>query len=166
MCFYPFLRAIISNFVCCPFTFQKTDMKKSNTQLSASKGNSSPPKKRVRKQLTTKCCRRTLPAPTGVKKARIEHPVSPNLNFKSTKDRPPTPFPQFVCNSPNYCPVSPVYCPTSPAYPPTSPPYVPTSPSYSSVSSTSLSDLDTKFLELPSLWEKEDFFGSSDESDY
>ena len=140
-------------------------MKNSNYNLPSSNDNSLLKKKRVRKQLATKCCRRTPPAPVGVKKPRIERSPSPVFTFKSTKNQPPTPFPQLYCNSPNYRPISPAYCPTSPAYPPTSPPYVPTSPSYNSVSSTSLSDLDTKFPELPSLWEKEDFFGSSDESD-
>ena len=132
-------------------------MNDSNQKISFLKDISSLKKKRSRKQLTTKACRRTLPTPYGVKKPRIDPPIS--ITFKSTKDRPPTPFPQLHCTSPNYCP-------TSPAYPPTSPPYVPTSPSYNSVSSTSLSDLDTKFLELPSLTKNNDFFGSSDESDY
>ena len=147
-------------------------MKNSNYNLSSSNDNFLTDKKPVRKRLATKCCRRTSPAPVGVKKPRIERSPSPVFTFKSTKNWPPTPFPQLYCNSPNYRPISPAYFPTSPAYPPISPPYVPTSPSYNLVSSTSLSDLDTslsdldtKFPELPSLWGKEDFFGSSDESD-
>lgn len=101
--------------------------------------------KRVRKQLCTKCMRRAPPTYPGVKRPRIECPASPVVQkFKSLKDRPPTPYNHFYCDSPKYCP-------TSPAYPPTSPPYVPTSPSYNSVSSSSLSDDDFKVLELPSL---------------
>ena len=119
-------------------------MNNSNT----SNENSSSKKKRVRKQLCHKSGRKTLPASQGVKRPRLEYPDSPPQKFKSTKDRPPTPY---------HSPVSPAYRPTSPAYPPTSPPYSPTSPSHNSISSTSLSDADTKFLELPSLWEKEDF---------
>ena len=114
-------------------------------------------KKRPRKQLSTKACCRKLPSSDGIKKPRLDGSLSPIATFKSTKDRPPTPFVHFYCNSPNYCPVSPAYCPTSLAYLPTSPPYVPTFPSYHSVSSTTLSDADTKFLELPSLWEKKIF---------
>ena len=117
-------------------------------------------KKRARKQLCTKSCQRTLPSLQGVKKQRVEHPTSPSLpKFKSTKDRPPTPFNHLYCASPRYCP-------TSPAYPPTSPPYVPTSPSYNSVSSSSLTNANLPFLEFPLLSKKDDFFGSSDESDY
>ena len=141
-----------------------------NNSNNASNENSSFKKKRVRKQLCTMSCRKKLPAPEGVKKPRLECDESPPKKFKSTKDRPPTPHLQWYIQNyqkkPDHCPVSPAYCPTSPAYPPTSPPYSPTSPSHNSISSTSLSDVDTKFLELPSLWEKEDFFGSSDESDY
>ena len=122
-------------------------------------------KKQPRKQLSTKACCRKLPSSAGVKRPRIDSTLSPIDTFKSIKDRPPTPFVHFYCNSPDYCSVSPSYRPTSPAYPPTSPPYVPTSPSYHSVLSTTLSDLDTEVLELPLLSEKEYFFGSSDESD-
>ena len=118
-----------------------------------------PKQKRVRKQLCTKSCRRTPPAPIGVKRPRFERPASPHVeDFKSSKNRPPTPFNHLYCCLPAYCPVS-------PAYPPTSPPYVPTEPSYGSISSTTLSDLDSGFPDLPSLSTDEDFFGSSDESD-
>ena len=133
------------------FFLHITDMNNLSNAISSSK------KKRVRKQLCTRSCMKKLPSPQGVKRPCLESNDSLPKKFKSTKDRPPTPHPR---------PASPAYRPTSPAYPPTSPPYSPTSPSHNSISSTSLSDADTKFLELPSLWEKEDFFGSSDESDY
>ena len=91
-------------------------------------------------------------------KPRVDSPLSPIDTFKSTKDPPPTPFNHFYCNSQIHCPVSPAYRPTSPAYLPTSLPYVPTSLSYHSVSSTTLSNPDTQFLDLRSLWGKEYFF--------
>ena len=141
-----------------------------NNSNTSSNENSSPKKKRVRKQLCTRFCRKKLPASQGVERPYLECPESPPKKIKSTKDCLPTPHLQWYIQqykkTTDHCPVSPAYCPTSPAYPPTSPPYSPTSPSHNSISSTSLSDVDITFLELPSLWEKEDFFGSSDESDY
>ena len=130
---------------------------------SSPKEISSHNKKRVRKQLCTKCCRKKLPASQGVKR-----PPSQVKKFKSTKDRPPTPFYSYVdsyCNKTENCRVSPAYYPTSPIYPPSSPPYVPTSPSYSSILSTSLTDEDI-ILKHPFTFRDNDFFGSSDESDF
>ena len=141
-----------------------------NNSNTLSNANSSSKKKRVRKQLCTSFSRKKLPASQGVKRPCLECPESQAKKFKSTKDRPPTPHLLWYIHNyqkkPDPRPVSPAYRPTSPAYPPTSPPYSPTSPSHNSISSTSLSDVDTNFLELPSLWEKEEFFGSSNESDY
>ena len=74
----------------------------SNSNVSYPKSNCTSKKKRVRKQLTTKCCRRTLPNPQGVKRPHLECPEIPDDKFKRTKDHPPTPFPHLYCKSPNY----------------------------------------------------------------